>query len=207
MALYLRAKDRLSAITQSYLYKWTHIPTQKWYVGSRTASGSNPSDGYFCSSKIVKPMIFSNPSDWSREILAIGDPQYIIDLETRYLVSTDAKNDPMSFNRHNGDGKFTSTGISASDYTRNKMSVSRKGITKSESHRNAIRESLLKSDIIKNRRGEQTSRFMGYYIASSKQKYTSSWEAASDNNLAATTIRRWAKNNINGWSFQPKGSD
>lgn len=39
MALYLSQKERLVAKTQAYLYKWTHIPTQKWYVGSRTAAG------------------------------------------------------------------------------------------------------------------------------------------------------------------------
>ena len=46
MALYLRAKDRLGASTQAYLYKWIHIPTQKWYVGSRTAKGCHQADGY-----------------------------------------------------------------------------------------------------------------------------------------------------------------
>ena len=36
MALYLRtAKERLNSNTQSFLYKWTHIPTQKWYVWSK----------------------------------------------------------------------------------------------------------------------------------------------------------------------------
>jgi hypothetical protein len=206
MALYLRAKDRLSANTQAYLYKWTHIPTQKWYVGSRTAFGSNPSDGYFCSSKIVKPMIVSKSSEWSREILAIGDSKYILDLETSYLISTDAKNDPMCFNRHNGDGKFTSTGVNASAATKNKMSASRLGVSKSNAHRDAIRTGLKNSDLVKNRKGEQTSRFLGYYISPENQKYSSSWEAAKKHKVAATTVRRWAKNNTNGWSFQPKGN-
>ena len=49
MALYLRLKDRLGATTQAFLYKWTHIPTQKWYVGSRTAVGCHIDDGYICS--------------------------------------------------------------------------------------------------------------------------------------------------------------
>ena len=39
MALYLRTvEERLKSNTQSFLYKWTHIPTKKWYVGSRTAA-------------------------------------------------------------------------------------------------------------------------------------------------------------------------
>jgi hypothetical protein len=46
--------------TKAYLYRWTHIPSQKWYVGSRTGKGCHPDDGYICSSKIVKPMITEN---------------------------------------------------------------------------------------------------------------------------------------------------
>ena len=84
------------------MYKWTHIPTQKWYVGSRTAKGCHPDDGYICSSRIVKPMILENQTEWVRKILAIGSPDYISDLENRYLVAVDAKSDPMSFNLHNG---------------------------------------------------------------------------------------------------------
>lgn len=204
MALYLRAKDRLSANTQAYLYKWTHVPTKKWYVGSRTAAGSNPLDGYFCSSKIVKPMIMAAPTEWKREILAIGNPKYILDLEVQYLTSIDAKNDSMSFNRHNGDGKFTSTGITASDATRKKMSASRVGISKSEDHRLAIKTALQNSPIIRNRTGEKTSRFMGYYVSPNNEKFASAGSAAEKYNVTAPTIRQWSKNNINGWKFQPK---
>lgn len=110
MALYLRAKDRLGVITQAYLYKWTHIPSQKWYVGSRTATGCHINDGYICSSNDVYSMILENKNDWSRQVLCIGKPKYIVNLEAEYLQVLDAKNDPMSFNMHNGDGKFTTTG-------------------------------------------------------------------------------------------------
>ena len=41
MALYLRNKEQTG-----FVYKWTHIPTQKWYVGSRTAKGCHQADGY-----------------------------------------------------------------------------------------------------------------------------------------------------------------
>lgn len=27
--------------TTAYVYRWAHIPTEKWYVGSRTAKGSH----------------------------------------------------------------------------------------------------------------------------------------------------------------------
>ena len=96
--------------TIAFLYKWTHIPTQKWYVGSRTAVGCHPDDGYICSSKIVKPMILENRNEWVREILAIGESDYIRELEGKYLELLDAKHNTMSYNKHNGDGKFSVTG-------------------------------------------------------------------------------------------------
>jgi hypothetical protein len=55
-------------------------------------------------------MILENKNEWQREILVIGDPVYIVELEAKYLASLDAKNDPRSFNGHNGDGKFHTAG-------------------------------------------------------------------------------------------------
>lgn len=96
--------------TIAFLYKWTQISTGKWYVGSRTSKGCHPNDGYICSSKVVKPLILEHQTDWERSILVIGNPTYISQLERLYLKSIDAKNDPLSFNRHNGDGVFSQTG-------------------------------------------------------------------------------------------------
>lgn len=53
MALLLRdgsvtsKSEPSDAGTTAYVYRWTHIPTGKWYVGSRTAKGSHPNDGYY----------------------------------------------------------------------------------------------------------------------------------------------------------------
>jgi len=96
--------------TQAFLYRWTHIPTGKWYVGAHYSVGCHPEDGYICTSTEVKPLIKENTNEWEREVLVIGDPLYIVDLESRYLSLLDAKNDPMSFNRHNGNGKFHTAG-------------------------------------------------------------------------------------------------
>ena len=97
-------------MTVAFVYKWTEISTNKWYVGARYASGCYPGDGYICSSKVVKPMIIENPTNWFRAILCIGNPVYIVKLESQYLSELDAKHDPMSFNKHNGDGQFSSLG-------------------------------------------------------------------------------------------------
>lgn len=96
--------------TKAYLYKWIEISTGRWYIGARYANGCHPDDGYICTSKIVKPMILENRENWRREILCIGNPEDIVKLESDYLTALDAKNDPMSFNKHNGDGKFSSLG-------------------------------------------------------------------------------------------------
>ena len=113
--------------TIAYVYKWTYKPTYKWYIGSRTAKGCNPDDGYICSSKIVKPMIKSNPDEWIREIIATGKPEEMRELEAELLDLFDAKNDTRSFNMHNGDGKFTTAGKIHSDESRAKMSAAKKG--------------------------------------------------------------------------------
>ena len=50
-------------------------------------------------------MIKENQKEWVREILTIGDPTYIRDLEGSYLIKINAAADPMSFNKHNRSGK------------------------------------------------------------------------------------------------------
>ena len=92
--------------TIAYVYKWTHIPTLKWYVGSRTAKGCHPDDGYICTSSLVKPLIKSNPNEWLRTIIATGTKEQMLELEGMILTLFDAMNDPTSFNRHNNNGKF-----------------------------------------------------------------------------------------------------
>jgi hypothetical protein len=112
----------------SFVYKWIHLPTGKWYIGSRTAKGCHPEDGYISSSQLIKPLIKQNPTEWKREIIKTGSPEEMITLETTLLESLDAKSNPMSFNQHNGDGKFTRTGVTVSEDTRKKQSDSIKKV-------------------------------------------------------------------------------
>jgi hypothetical protein len=112
----------------SFVYKWIHLPTGKWYIGSRTAKGCHPEDGYISSSQLIKPLIKQNPVEWKREIIKTGSPEEMIKLETTLLESLDAKSNPMSFNQHNGDGKFTRTGVLVSVETRKKQSESIKKV-------------------------------------------------------------------------------
>ena len=97
--------------TQAFVYKWTHQPTLRWYIGSRTAQGCHPKDGYICSSRQVKPLIESAGSEWTRTIIATGTPKDMLELETLILETVDARLDPRSYNQHNGDGRFTTLGV------------------------------------------------------------------------------------------------
>jgi hypothetical protein len=112
----------------AFVYKWTHLPTGKWYIGCRTAKGCHPEDGYITSSKLVKSLIQTNPEEWQREILHTGSPEEMLNLEVTFLIEADAKNNPLSYNQHNGDGKFTRTGVAVPLETRLKQSESIKKI-------------------------------------------------------------------------------
>lgn len=104
-----------STHTYAYLYKWTQLSTGMWYIGSRTAKGCHPDDGYICSSKIVKPLIVENTDDWQREILCVGAPRYIRTLEGLILSFLDAKSDCNSYNLNNADAKFSTQGTHHTD--------------------------------------------------------------------------------------------
>jgi hypothetical protein len=117
-------------VLSAYVYKWVQKSTEKWYLGSRTGKNCHPNDGYICSSRIVKPMILADSLDWERTILCIGNSEDMLALEVAYLQLIDAKNDPMSFNQHNGDGKFVyKGGVPQTEEHKLKLSLSKKGRT------------------------------------------------------------------------------
>jgi hypothetical protein len=93
-----------------FVYKWTHLPTGRWYIGSRTNKKAHPDDGYICSSVIVKPLIQTSPSEWEREILHFGSAKEMRQKESQLLRLYDAANNPMSFNRSNLGGSLENAG-------------------------------------------------------------------------------------------------
>lgn len=111
------------SVTVPYVYKWTHIPTGKWYIGSKIKQGWNPSrhEEYICSSEVVKPLVLANRDEWTYEILSVGDREYIKQLEILLLCEVDARNNPQSFNQHNGDGIYSRTGTTHTEQTKLKM--------------------------------------------------------------------------------------
>jgi hypothetical protein len=116
-------------MTHAYLYKWTHLPTGKWYVGSKSSKGCSPEihEKYICSSKIVKPMVKEHREEWIYQILVISNPRYIRQLEKLYLRALHAKDDPMSFNQSNASCEYDKTGMKDSFETRHRKSLSRRG--------------------------------------------------------------------------------
>jgi len=59
-------------------------------------------------------MILESREEWVRELMMVGEPKYVRSTESKFLEHVDAKNDPMSFNRHNGNGDFTNAGMKMS---------------------------------------------------------------------------------------------
>jgi hypothetical protein len=94
----------------SYVYKWTHKPTQKWYIGSRTNKTAHPDDGYICSSQIVKPLILANPTEWERKIIATGSSKEMRQKEQQLLKLYNAAKNHMSYNRSNWGGPVEGSG-------------------------------------------------------------------------------------------------
>jgi hypothetical protein len=126
-------------MTTAYIYRWTHIPTSKWYIGVRTKKDCHPNDGYICSSKIVKPLIESSPAEWQREILHTGTPEEMLELESTILTKLDAKNNKNSYNLQNGDGNFTTAGITMPKEWVEKISKGNSGKVRSEQARENYR--------------------------------------------------------------------
>jgi hypothetical protein len=230
MASYLKEKLVLKEInTIAFLYRWTHIPTGKWYEGSRTAKGCHPDDGYICSSKVVKPMILESKDEWKRDVLVIGSPEYIAALEIERLKSIDAKNDSMSFNMHNGDGKFTTVGRIEPEDAKKKRIDNLIGKKKPEGFGDVVRKSRtglkfndewrknigiastgrVQDDEARRKNsfansGDKNASFTGYCVSPTGIKYDSCKKAARDFDVSRQTIMRWAKNNLKGWSFISK---
>jgi hypothetical protein len=107
----------------SYVYKWIHKPTQKWYIGSRTNKTAHPDDGYICSSQIVKPLILANPSDWERKIIATGSSKEMREKEQQLLKLYNAAKNPMSYNRSNWGGPVEGAGRKVGSTEKIKASV------------------------------------------------------------------------------------
>jgi len=181
---------------QAYVYKWIHIPTMKWYIGSRTAKKSHVNDGYIASSKIVLEMYNQNPTDWTREIIAVGEPAAMRLLEFQILHFLDAKNNPMSFNLHNGDGKFTTAGKNDSQETRLKKKIAHTGKHLGEKNNFYGKRHSIESIEKSKRVGPQNGMY-GKFGANHPKFGTKLTDATKE-------LMRICKSGDNHWSRDPK---
>lgn len=120
-------------MSEGFVYCLTQKSTGMLYVGVHKGTID---DGYICSSKLVMEQY--NECDWSREIIAIGDYQDMINLETSILKSENAAKNPKYYNQHNGDGNFYCKGVTKE--TRAKISKAHKGKKLSAAHRQKMSE-------------------------------------------------------------------
>lgn len=154
-------------MNEPYVYKWTHLPTMMWYVGSRVAKRCHPNDGYICSSKIVEPMIVANPEEWQREIIHRGQDAY--DVESEILQLFNARDDVRSFNGHNNDGKFSTAGITLSAERCEQIKVMRTG-RKSQQHSDKVTGKgnpmygVTRDDHSLNMTGDGNPRYLGIIV-------------------------------------------
>ena len=170
--------------TSAFVYRWTNSQTGQWYIGSRTARGCHPDDGYICSSRRLRPLIESDQNNWQREILGIGEPADMITLECRLLEALDAKNDPLSYNQHNGDGRFTTAGVEPWNKGKNspigkpswnagikapQISAGKKGKPAHNKGKPMSEEQRLKMVEIHNQRSEETCRKISESLKGRKQ--------------------------------------
>jgi len=116
--------------TVAYIYLWIHLPSNKWYIGSKSAKGCHPSqhEKYICSKLTVKKDVMENRQNWYYDIVCTGEPEFIRKLETRILVTLNARDDPTSFNEGNACwNPGNRIGSKDTDITRKKKSLARVG--------------------------------------------------------------------------------
>ena len=133
-------------MTQAFVYKWTHKPTMNWYVGVTTGKKKY----YISSSKVITPMIRSNPKEWEKTIIATGEYPEMLALETEILQATDARNDLRSFNQHNNEGGRSRYGHPMTEETKKKIGLANskpnyttQGRTRSPETKEKIRQTML----------------------------------------------------------------
>jgi len=90
-------------MAEAFVYCWTDHATHKLYVGWHKGA---PNDGYVCSSKIMLQEHKKRPQDFTREVLASGTTDDMLNFETKILTAANAAKDPMFYNMHNNGPKF-----------------------------------------------------------------------------------------------------
>ena len=90
---------------EAFVYKWINKKTGEWYIGYHKG---HIDDGYISSGKYFLEKYSEGPEDFERIILAKGKMEDMYNYETNLLVELNAKDNILSYNRHNNNFPFLS---------------------------------------------------------------------------------------------------
>ncbi len=121
---------------EAFVYCWTDHKTNKLYIGSHKGTTD---DGYVCSSKHMLEEYKKRPNDFTRQIIAEGSVEDIRQLETKILVTVNAKVNEDFYNLWNSDRKFVLE--KHTEETKKKLSESKKGHKHTEETKKKLSES------------------------------------------------------------------
>lgn len=92
----------MSKETESFIYKWTHIPTGRYYIGKHKGS---PNDGYTGSGvRFQREFKLTSRSEWKREIPFFGTDEEVLNKEAE-LVTEETLKDYLCLNMVPGGGQ------------------------------------------------------------------------------------------------------
>lgn len=87
---------------ESFIYKWTHIPTGRYYIGKHKG---HPDDGYTGSGvRFQREFKLTPRSEWVRELLFFGTDQEVLTKEAE-MVTEELLKDPLCLNMVPGGGQ------------------------------------------------------------------------------------------------------
>ena len=111
-------------IRPAHLYKITDVTSGKYYVGKHVGVSQN---GYWGSGlKWTNYIKKYGKHNLKYEILLIGEHNYILDIENRYVTLEYIKNNPNCFNLRQG-GEKGNLKFPMSQETKQKLSIANKG--------------------------------------------------------------------------------
>jgi hypothetical protein len=106
---------------EAFVYCWTDNITKKLYVGVHKGEID---DGYICSSKIFLSEFKKRPSDFTRQIIAMGSYIDMYSLETKILQSENVISNDNYYNVAMNNGYFKNKGFPLTEEHRNNIKKS-----------------------------------------------------------------------------------
>lgn len=160
-----------------YIYKITHTPTKRYYIGQHKSSEFD--DSYWGSGHIIRSLYEKHPKEeFTREVLAWAEtPEELNDLEMKFVDVASLKNNKC-LNLKTGGG----VGSVYSKVVREKISKSLKGHTSYWKGKKLPEEAVRKMKLAKQDVSKETRR----KISEAKKGQKPSEEAKKKMSLAAT---------------------